>query len=79
MHQTSSYQSEIVLYMYLFPKLSVSRLKIPPFTRARDVLEPLAQENRVKSETRDILELCNILPTEVTNLSEYGFSIQIMC
>jgi len=66
------------------------RAKIPPFTLARDVLEPLV-ENTVKSEVPDILELCNIVATEVLSLdkgknydpdsegSEGSFSAWLQC
>jgi len=66
------------------------RAKIPPFIRAREVLEPLS-EGRVKSEDPDILELCNIVAKEVLSLdkgknydpdsegSENNFSAWLQC
>jgi len=45
------------------------RIKIPPFTSSREVLEPLV-EGEVKSEGPDILELCNIVATEVLSLDK---------
>jgi len=45
------------------------RAGIQPFTLAREVLEPLA-EGLVKSEGPDILELCNIVATEVLSLDK---------
>lgn len=45
------------------------RCEIPPFTCARDVLEPLAELPMVKSESPDILQLCHLLPSEVINLT----------
>ena len=43
------------------------RCQIPPFTKAREVLETL-QDKKIKSEIPDILELCNLIPKEVLNL-----------
>jgi len=45
------------------------RAGIEPFTQAREVLQPLLAE-KVKSETPDLLELCNIVPKEVLNLDK---------
>jgi len=49
------------------------RAKIPPFTEAREVLEPLV-EGEVKSEVKiegpDVLQLCNIVATEVLSLDK---------
>jgi len=46
------------------------RLNIAPFTQARKVLEPLAENREVKRETSDILDLCHLLPHEVLNLCD---------
>eukprot|EP00092_Neocalanus_flemingeri_P019440 GFUD01021058.1.p1 GENE.GFUD01021058.1~~GFUD01021058.1.p1 ORF type:complete len:484 (-),score=149.92 GFUD01021058.1:72-1523(-) len=45
------------------------RAGIEPFTQAREVLEPLL-EQEVKREGPDILELCNIVPKEVLSLDK---------
>jgi len=45
------------------------RAGIQPFTQAREILEPLV-EGHVKSEGPDILELCNIVATEVLSLDK---------
>eukprot|EP00090_Calanus_glacialis_P009143 TRINITY_DN17510_c0_g1_i2.p1 TRINITY_DN17510_c0_g1~~TRINITY_DN17510_c0_g1_i2.p1 ORF type:complete len:396 (-),score=126.42 TRINITY_DN17510_c0_g1_i2:112-1299(-) len=45
------------------------RAGIQPFTLAREVIQPLA-EGHVKSEGPDILELCNIVATEVLSLDK---------
>merc|ERR1719153_1927518 len=49
------------------------RANIPPFTEAREVLEPLV-EGEVKSEVKiegpDVLQLCNIVATEVLSLDK---------
>ncbi|CAH1796533.1 unnamed protein product [Owenia fusiformis] len=51
------------------------RLHIPPFVCARDVLEPLKLQGdtKVKSETPDLLAMCNIVPLEVVNLGGKGY------
>ena len=48
------------------------RAKIPPFVSALSVLETLkeTEEKGVKTEEPDLLQLCNILATEVVNLSK---------
>ena len=45
------------------------RLKIKPFTQSREVLEPL-KDASVKTEGPDILQLCNLVPTEVLSLDK---------
>jgi len=45
------------------------RAKIPPFNEAREVLEPLV-DGEVKSEGPDVLQLCNIVATEVLSLDK---------
>jgi len=50
------------------------RAKVPPFTKAREVLVPLAIKSEegpgVKSEGPDVLALCNIVPLEVFGLDK---------
>lgn len=61
------------------------RLKVPPFERARTVLEAslhkeptaeltLSKKVKVKLENPDILELCHLLPMEVINLGGKGYN-----
>lgn len=45
------------------------RCHTAPFECARDVLQPLADQPSLKKESPDILQLCNLLPLEVVNLS----------
>lgn len=68
------------------------RAEIPPFRQAREVLEPLS-EPTVKMEGPDILQLCNLLATEVLSIdkgknydpdsenseSETGFTSWLRC
>jgi len=68
------------------------RAEIPPFRQAREVLEPLL-EPTVKMEGPDILQLCNLLATEVLSIdkgknydpdsenseSETGFTSWLRC
>uniref|UniRef100_UPI00398E7B46 endonuclease 8-like 1 isoform X2 n=1 Tax=Pristiophorus japonicus TaxID=55135 RepID=UPI00398E7B46 len=60
------------------------RLKVPPFEKARTVLEPLLHKEttaeltlskkiKLKLENPDLLELCHMLPTEVINLDGKGY------
>merc|ERR1711994_899072 len=48
------------------------RLEIPPFAKARDVLESLEVDQKLtkneNGENADIIELCNIIPNEVLGL-----------
>jgi len=49
------------------------RLKIKPFTKSRDVLEPLKtkdEDDKDRVKNPDILDLCNIVPTEVLSLDK---------
>lgn len=43
---------------------------VPPFSLAKDVLFPLLTETKVKSESADLLSLCNIIPKEVLDLEQ---------
>uniref|UniRef100_A0A3B3RXZ8 Endonuclease 8-like 1 n=1 Tax=Paramormyrops kingsleyae TaxID=1676925 RepID=A0A3B3RXZ8_9TELE len=53
------------------------RLSIPPFVKARNVLERLqtkeASGDEWKTETADLLSLCHTVPMEVVNLGEKGY------
>ncbi|XP_005994967.1 endonuclease 8-like 1 isoform X2 [Latimeria chalumnae] len=60
------------------------RLKIPPFVKARTVLEPILQNEqdskltlskkiKVKMENPDLLELCHTVPLEVVNMGGKGY------
>nr|XP_033776798.1 endonuclease 8-like 1 [Geotrypetes seraphini]XP_033776799.1 endonuclease 8-like 1 [Geotrypetes seraphini]XP_033776800.1 endonuclease 8-like 1 [Geotrypetes seraphini]XP_033776801.1 endonuclease 8-like 1 [Geotrypetes seraphini] len=60
------------------------RLKIPPFVKARTVLEPLLQQDqdaeltlskkvKIKKENPDLLELCHSVPMEAIQLGPEGF------
>uniref|UniRef100_A0A670JZB0 Endonuclease 8-like 1 n=1 Tax=Podarcis muralis TaxID=64176 RepID=A0A670JZB0_PODMU len=60
------------------------RLKIPPFEKARTVLEDLKPQEqssgltsrkkvKPKQETPDLLELCHLVPMEVVNLGGKGY------
>ncbi|XP_038640099.1 endonuclease 8-like 1 isoform X2 [Scyliorhinus canicula] len=60
------------------------RLKVPPFEKARTVLEPLLHKEKTadltlskklkwKLENPDLLELCHLLPMEVINLGGKGY------
>ncbi|XP_072349039.1 endonuclease 8-like 1 isoform X4 [Scyliorhinus torazame] len=60
------------------------RLKVPPFEKARTVLEPLLHKGKAaeltlskkvkwKLENPDLLELCHMLPMEVINLGGKGY------
>ncbi|XP_069758814.1 endonuclease 8-like 1 isoform X2 [Narcine bancroftii] len=60
------------------------RLKVPPFEKARAVLEALVHKERpaelslskkikLKLDNPDILELCHLLPMEVINLGGEGY------
>ncbi|XP_059802143.1 endonuclease 8-like 1 isoform X2 [Hypanus sabinus] len=60
------------------------RLKVPPFEKARTVLEALLHKEttaeltlskkiKMKLENPDILELCHLLPMEVINLGGEGY------
>ncbi|XP_078055955.1 endonuclease 8-like 1 [Mustelus asterias] len=60
------------------------RLKVPPFEKARTVLEPLLHKEmtaeltlskklKLKLENPDLLELCHMLPMEVINLDGKGY------
>ena len=46
------------------------RLEVPPFAKARDVLESLEVDQKLteNGENADIIELCNIIPNEVLGL-----------
>ena len=46
------------------------RLEVPPFAKARDVLESLEVDQKLteNGENADIIELCNIIPNEVLSL-----------
>lgn len=49
------------------------RLKIKPFTKSRDVLEPLKikdEDDKGRAKNPDILDLCHIVPTEVLSLDK---------
>ncbi|XP_060115856.1 endonuclease 8-like 1 [Heteronotia binoei] len=58
------------------------RSKIPPFEKARTVLENLEQNSAVtlsrkvklKRENPDLLELCHLVPTEVIRLDTKGYN-----
>ncbi|XP_040269743.1 endonuclease 8-like 1 [Bufo bufo] len=61
------------------------RLKIPPFTPARVVLESVTNQSqngdlslskkiKIKKENPDFLQLCNSVPLEVIHLAEKGFN-----
>ncbi|XP_051898587.1 endonuclease 8-like 1 isoform X2 [Pristis pectinata] len=61
------------------------RLKVPPFEKARTVLEALllkettaeltlSKKIKMKLENPDILELCHLLPMEVINLGGEGYN-----
>ncbi|XP_072881107.1 endonuclease 8-like 1 [Hemitrygon akajei] len=61
------------------------RLKVPPFEKARTVLEALLHKEttaeltlskkiKMKLENPDILELCHLLPLEVINLGGEGYN-----
>ncbi|XP_060709690.1 endonuclease 8-like 1 isoform X3 [Hemiscyllium ocellatum] len=60
------------------------RSKVPPFEKARTVLEPLLHKEtanevslskkiKIKMENPDLLELCHMLPMEVVNLGGKGY------
>ncbi|XP_020375415.1 endonuclease 8-like 1 [Rhincodon typus] len=60
------------------------RSKVPPFEKARTVLEPLLHKEttnelplskkiKIKMENPDLLELCHMLPMEVINLGGKGY------
>ena len=56
------------------------RLEIPPFAKARDVLESLEVDQKLtkneNGKNADIIELCNILPNEVLGLgSGKGYDV----
>ncbi|XP_062926301.1 endonuclease 8-like 1 isoform X2 [Mobula hypostoma] len=61
------------------------RLKVPPFEKARTVLEALLHKEttaeltlskkiKMKLENPDVLELCHLLPMEVINLGGEGYN-----
>ncbi|XP_042524776.1 endonuclease 8-like 1 isoform X2 [Dipodomys spectabilis] len=63
------------------------RLKIPPFERARTVLEALKQQRpspeltlsqkiRARLQNPDLLELCHLLPKEVVRLGGKGYGLE---
>ena len=45
-------------------------MEVPPFAKARDVLESLEVDQKLteNGENADIIELCNIIPNEVLGL-----------
>ncbi|XP_069480649.1 endonuclease 8-like 1 [Ambystoma mexicanum] len=59
------------------------RLKIPPFVKARTVMESLgnpeqselslSKKLKIKKENPDLLELCHLVPNEVINLGGKGY------
>ncbi|XP_064373659.1 endonuclease 8-like 1 [Dromaius novaehollandiae] len=61
------------------------RLKIPPFEKARTVLEALKHEKqdpsltlskKLKRETPDLLELCHTVPMEVVKMGKKGYDAE---
>lgn len=62
------------------------RLKVPPFVKARTVLESLgnpeqsdltlSKKLKLKKENPDLLELCHLVPMEVMNLTGKGYGPQ---
>ncbi len=57
--------------------MSLFRAKIPPFVDARSALESLkvTEEDGVKTEKPDLIQLCNWLAKEVTDLSEFSLLV----